>query len=470
MQLLRHAGHAWSFSLTHTFYHVTVIPMLLVTVVLAWLARPATKDELPRTFGRFQTAFLAVWSICVMADWLQGPFVYALYEAYGFNSAEIAQLFVVGFASSLVFGCFVGALMDRFGRKSCCLAYCVLYILSCMTKHFQNYPLLMFGRVTGGIATSLLFSCFECWMVSEHTQRHGFPSHLLGYMFGMMFTTMYCVAIASGVLGQLAADQFALTPVSEGSMLHFGGYCTPFDLSIVCLLMGIVLILWLWEENYGSDGGLDAGGVGERVVSACRLFFRDKRMMLLCIIVASFEGSMYAFVFNWTPALTSELVPPPHGLIFSLFMMACMCGASVSTLLGGMMRPDARLLLVFAVATAAFGAAASVAGGTAAPSFLKTSFAAFLLFEFCVGVYFPSIGVLKSEIVPESIRGTMYNIYRIPLNGLVVILLLGNFSLSTSFKLCAGLVALSLLSIAVVSSKILTPPKQAEVDMIGKTV
>lgn len=48
-----------------------------------------------------------------VGDWLQGPYVYALYEKYGYSPAQIGQLFIAGFGSSLVVGTFVGALADR---------------------------------------------------------------------------------------------------------------------------------------------------------------------------------------------------------------------------------------------------------------------------------------------------------------------------------------------------------------------
>merc|ERR1719424_1824780 len=121
---------------------MAIIPILLMTVVFAWLARPSIQEEMPPGFKKFQVAYLSVWSVCVAADWLQGPYVYALYAAYGFQSHEIAQLFVAGFGASLAFGCVVGSVADRFGRKKCCLAYCVFYIISCMTKHFDNYSIL----------------------------------------------------------------------------------------------------------------------------------------------------------------------------------------------------------------------------------------------------------------------------------------------------------------------------------------
>jgi hypothetical protein len=46
------------------------------------------------------------------ADWLQGPYVYALYESYGYDSSDIAKLFITGFGSSMIFGTFVGSLAD----------------------------------------------------------------------------------------------------------------------------------------------------------------------------------------------------------------------------------------------------------------------------------------------------------------------------------------------------------------------
>lgn len=48
-----------------------------------------------------------------VGDWLQGPYVYALYEKYGYSPAQIGQLFIAGFGSSMLVGTFVGALADK---------------------------------------------------------------------------------------------------------------------------------------------------------------------------------------------------------------------------------------------------------------------------------------------------------------------------------------------------------------------
>eukprot|EP00439_Symbiodinium_sp_Y106_P032489 s2629_g3.t2 len=122
---------------SQSFYHASIIPLALLTAVGAWNALPSRSSEWPKGFAKFMVTYLSAWTLCVAADWLQGPYVYALYEAYGFSPHEIAQLFVAGFGSALFCSCFVGGLADRFGRKKGCLAYCLLYIFSCATKHWK---------------------------------------------------------------------------------------------------------------------------------------------------------------------------------------------------------------------------------------------------------------------------------------------------------------------------------------------
>merc|ERR1712187_1001571 len=46
---------------------------------------------------------------------------------------------------------------------------------------------------------------------------------------------------------------------------------------------------------------------------------------------------------------------------------------------------------------------------------------AFLVFETCVGVFNPCSGVLRSKVIPDKLQGSVMNMFRIPLNSLVVI-------------------------------------------------
>lgn len=59
------------------------------------------------------------------------------------------------------------------------MTYCITYMLSCVTKHSSEYKILMLGRIFGGIATSLLFSAFESWLVAEHNKVQDFSANNL---------------------------------------------------------------------------------------------------------------------------------------------------------------------------------------------------------------------------------------------------------------------------------------------------
>ncbi|CAE8685893.1 unnamed protein product, partial [Polarella glacialis] len=157
---------------------------------------------------------------------------------------------------------------------------------------------------------------------------------------------------------------------------------------------------------------------------------------------ATFEGSMYCFVFNWTPALDAGGgLPPPHGLIFSSFMMACMCGSSFFGMLDSSYRPVKVLLPVILTAAAALGLTAlSLARGSTSNGAV---FAGFLIFEACVGAYFPCVGTVKSEVVPEEARAGVYNVYRVPLNAFVIFLLLTDISPATQFGACCCLLSVA---------------------------
>merc|ERR1712086_751398 len=73
-----------------------------------------------------------------------------------------------------------------------------------------------------------------------------------------------------------------------------------------------------------------------------------------------------------------------------------------------------------------------------------------------VGLYFPMMGTLKGDIVPEDMRSTIYNIYRFPLNVIVLLPLLMNFSISTTFMVTTTILA----NAAVCSFLLMMVPKE----------
>jgi MFS family permease len=191
----------------------------------------------------------------------------------------------------MLFGTVAGSLADTLGRKRGALAYVVVYAASCVTKHWRSYEVLMFGRVLGGIATSLLFSVFDSWLVAEHASR-GFEPAWLSTTFANAQAGNSIVAILSGVLGEWIAGTTPMRVLVAGSTggedaapdgaIMWGGYCLPFDAAAVFLLVGGFVIMTTWNENYGdTKQSSGADGLRESLTKGLLLLARDRRVLLV---------------------------------------------------------------------------------------------------------------------------------------------------------------------------------------------
>jgi hypothetical protein len=65
------------------------------------------------------------------------------------------------------------------GRKKAALTYVLTYTLGCFTKHWGVFTVLLVGRLFCGVATSLLYSAFESWLVAEHFKVIAPPSRIV---------------------------------------------------------------------------------------------------------------------------------------------------------------------------------------------------------------------------------------------------------------------------------------------------
>lgn len=144
------------------------------------------------------------------------------------------MLFAAGFVAAAVSATFVGALADKYGRRLACMAFCVTYALSCVTKLSSEIVTLLVGRLLGGVATTLMYSVFESWMVTEYFSRSLDKSNMtLDSMFGLMTTLNGVVAIVSGVVG-------------ESIVAVTGTKTSPFMAAIVCLTAAAILMTRGW--------------------------------------------------------------------------------------------------------------------------------------------------------------------------------------------------------------------------------
>jgi MFS family permease len=416
--------------------------------------------------------YLAVYLLATLSDWLQGPYVYALYDAYGYSQHDIAILFVAGFGSSMVFGSFVGGMADWGGRRRFVILFTMTYAASCLTKHFNDFNILMLGRLLGGVATSLLFSVFEAWLIRSHSDAK-ISKQQLSNSFSTASYGNSIIAIIAGLLANKAASATDMKHIT--GVVYIGGFLNPFDIALVALVSCGMLASTFWDENYGhsdaednensSDDGRSAPNWYDGLKNAFIAASRSRDILLCGIISSLFEGSMYIFVFMWTPALTALMdkkegdgdVKLPFGVIFSTFMVCCMAGSSLFSILIGKFKAQVVAVGVFAVASIAMGMVAFSSSGDVA-------FSAMNLFEMCVGMYFPVMGTMKGAIVPEDKRAAIYNLYRIPLNFIVLFSLLTDLTPKQSFQLnCSMLSVATVLQIILMKRRSLHDEQEEKV-------
>ncbi|KAI5076352.1 hypothetical protein GOP47_0008417 [Adiantum capillus-veneris] len=424
-----------------TFYIALFVALLLLLGAVELGKSKKDRIITNAAFSSFKNNYLGVYCLMMAGDWLQGPYVYFLYTKYGFGKGDIGRLFIAGFGSSMIFGTCVGSLADKYGRKRAGITYCITYILSCLTKHSPQYKVLMLGRILGGIATSLLFSAFESWLVAEHFKR-GFDSQWLSLTFSKaVFLGNGLIAILAGLLANFLADTLALGPVS------------PFDAASCVLALGMALILYTWPENYGDAS--EGRNLLIQFKAAASAIASDEKIFLLGAIQSLFEGSMYTFVFLWTPALSPSEEDIPHGFIFATFMLSSMIGSSLTSRLmaRATLKVESYLQIVFLVSSSALFSPVAInflmkstghKGGSLTASGRLLLFG-FCVFEACVGIFWPSIMKLRSQFVPEEARSTILNFFRIPVNIFVCVVLynVDAFPITSMFGMCSAFLILA---------------------------
>ncbi|XP_006030660.1 molybdate-anion transporter [Alligator sinensis] len=386
-------------------------------------------------FLRFQLDYYQVYFLALAADWLQGPYLYKLYQHYHFLEGQIAIIYVCGFASSVLFGLVSTSLVDWLGRKKSCILFSLTYSICCLTKLSWDYFVLVVGRILGGLSTALLFSAFEAWYVHEHLERHDFPAEWIPATFARAAFWNNVIAVGAGVAANLFAEWAGLGPVA------------PFMVSIPFLALVGIFAMKNWEENYGKKRALS-----KTCTDGLKCLLSDRRVLLLGIIQALFESVIYIFIFLWTPVLDPH--GPPLGIVFSSFMAASMVGSSlyrIATSKRYHLQPMHILSLsVLMVFFSLFMLTFSTNPGQENPS---ESFLAFLLIELSCGLYFPAMGFLRRKVIPEKDQAGVLNWFRVPLNLLACLgmLILHDSDYKTGtrnmFTICSVMMVMALLAV-----------------------
>ncbi len=372
---------------------------LLCAVLQGWAVK--TRKEPPvgnnPTFLHFQKEYFAAYFFALLADWLQGPYLYRLYSHYGFQEDQIAVLYVCGFLSSVLLGTWAPIAADRFGRKKLCVLFSIIYSVSCFFTLSRNYGILILGKVLGGVATSLLFSSFEAWYVQEHVEKHDFPKEWIAVTSSKASMWSGILAIVAGVVTNVVAEWMQFGPVA------------PYMLAVPCLAASAVVVLHQWEENYAKQ----PPDFAKSCAQGLREIVNEPKISTLGIIQSLFESAMCIFIFLWTPVLAPA--KPSFGITFSSFMVCILIGNALFQLITSR-GVSCLQSLTTAVFMALIGYILCIGATDPQSPNRSLAFVAFLLIEIAVGMYFPAMNVIRNKVLPEVNRRSMLNWFQVPLN------------------------------------------------------
>jgi hypothetical protein len=317
------------------------------------------------------------------------------------------------------------------------------YTMACFASHWSSFSVLLLGRICSGVATSLLHSTFEIWVVREH-HKHGFKPDLLMNIFSQAaFFGNGVVAILSGIIAHILVEILDLGPRA------------PFDAAATILLSGGLFIFLTWSENVST--GSTQGSLVERVSLALKLLAEKPVIALLGTTQALFEATIYIFVFLWTPALTPNGEQIPNGLIFTSFMLSAMVGSSLGDVLlssRSTRRLELSLPVVFALSAACLSVPALLIYVPSRLNSIKDLFGKLQILCFCgfettVGITWPCLMALRAKYVPDGVQSMMITLFRIPLN-ILVCMVFSNasfFSAPSLFGICSFFLILCALCI-----------------------
>jgi MFS family permease len=403
----------------------------------------------PSEVKSLQFRFLTVFWLLRLSDWLRGPYFYEVLNAKSkvsvFSYDTISKLFLVGFIVSGIFGPFMGKFVDEVGRKAGTLLFVLVYSLSAVSLLSNNLVILILGRICSGLGTALLFSAPEAWLVSEFHKFSSMDQKWLSQTFSLAYAGDSVVAILAGQLASMVANR--------------SGPSAPFILSVGFLLTAATLIVKNWKENKTDQRAIDPSSdlhfTSEKtslVFQALKEIRSNRVVWLLGLMQAFFEGAMYIFVLQWPVAIQQCISPTfpsisnavvPYGNVFSCFMASCLLGSSVFALLQRKFSVEMIMSLVLTLAAVSLGG-----------SFLSlrklnlhTLVVSFFVFELCVGMYFPSIGILRAKYIPDNYRSVIMNLFGVPLNLIVVSVFLFTQKIGIHGSFLASFIALFVSSL-----------------------
>ena len=363
---------------------------------------------LPKRKESLKYRYLIAFVITRSAMWAKAPYLYTLFmTVHKFSFAEIGILYLVDAVAALIFGPITGQLADIYGRKLFCHCYNVSIIINLLLRMQGSRFLAYVAQIVTGFGAGLISTTFEAWVVSESNKEFGgFTKEAERFRKRLFKNSNIYDAVTSIVTSIICAFIYS----------YFGIYA-PFWISIFLSFLALVVIAKLWDEN---SGAIQRGTSISTQLKEASKEFKKKEVLCIGLIEGIAMACLNIYLFSWTPILKQSTPGGMNvGFIFTSMVLTMIVGTKSYEVLIVYLKLDYYISIagcLFLQGLLLF-LTYFIEGFLARMIFLA-------LFNGLTGFYGPLNSIIKSNIIIEKYRALLMNLFRVPLNIYVIIVLL----------------------------------------------
>ena len=368
------------------------------------------EDSLRNAKDSLKSRYIIAFILTRSAMWAKAPYLYTLFmTVHKFSMSEIGILYFIDAIAALIFGPLTGRWADTHGRKLFCHCYNWSIILNLLLRMEGHRVTAYIAQVVTGFGAGLICTTFEAWVVDEAAKifdEAGYKEEKERFLKRLFKNTNVYDAVTSIVTSAVCAVIYSI----------YGIYA-PFWISIFLSFAAFVVIAYLWDENAPAKGK-EGNAWGQFMEAGKEL----RKMDVLCVglMEGLAMGILNIYLFSWTPILKMSTKGGMNaGFIYTCMVLTMIIGTKTYEVLIVNLNFDyycsltgclfVQALLLFLI-------------------YWKNSFTARLIFfsllNGSTGFYNPLNSIVKSEILIQKYRALLMNIFRIPLNIYVIVVLL----------------------------------------------
>lgn len=356
--------------------------------------------------NKLKTGYLLAYLLARAAMWAKAPYIYTLFmSVHKFSFVEIGRLYLVDAVSALIFGPITGQLADKYGRKKFCRFYNYSVLINIILRLLGDRLTAYLAQIVTGFGSGLINTTFEAWVVSESDREFmGYGKEAERFRRKLFVKANLYDEIISILILIICAVVYS-----------YLGIYAPFVISFTFSLLSLLVIAKNWKENALSKSET----IMAQMKGALREFKKGE-VLGIGLIEGIVMACLNMFLFSWTPILkqsTSGGMNP--GFIFTSMVLTMIVGTKICKLL---------IVYLYCDYFISITGCLFLQGIFLILTYYKDSFLERLIFlcafDGLIGFYNLVNSVLKSKILVEKYRALLMNLFRVPLNIYVIIVLL----------------------------------------------